>query len=350
MRRRALHLLRGAGLAMPTVLALSGTAEAAPAAGKEQRASEAATPAARLSPTPGDVAPADPVEAAFGLFPKVRRETRDEAASAGGPDGGASAARQPLPAPPEMNEVAPGVVEAARSEPAPPVPQISAYAPLEPPSLGFEKVLEAPPHPLEVTFSPTQATPAPIVLGPRPFAVPLPRRRPAAPKTGTPYEVASLSQAEAVAVGAAPVDPAPIAAEGIAFGEPKKIPKEALPYLAILRREAAANKVPLWLAVGVGWVESKYNPKLRGTHGVVGLMQVMPSTARFQGYRGPTEKLLDPETNIVWGLRELGWDWAKAGGNPCLAIAKYKGGIATKGIPSAAVDYCHKAKKVTGML
>ncbi len=341
MRRRALHLVRGAGLAIPTLLALSGAVEAAPAAGKEQRASEAATPAGRLAPTPGDVAPGDPVDAAFGLFPK----TRHEAASAG-----ASAVPQAPPPPPTMSEVEPGVVEAARPERAPVVPLVSAFAPLEPPSPGFDKVLEGSPGPATVTLAPVDLTPAPVAVGPRVFSGPLPRRRPAPPKTEVPYEVASLSQAEAVAVGAARIDPAPIAAEGIAFGEPRKIPKEALPYLAILRREAAANKVPLWLAIGVGWVESKYNPKLRGTHGVVGLMQVMPSTARFQGYRGPTEKLLDPETNIVWGLRELGWDWAKANGNPCLAIAKYKGGIATKGIPSAAADYCRRAKQVTGML
>ena len=142
---------------------------------------------------------------------------------------------------------------------------------------------------------------------------------------------------------------APILAEG-QMGEPRRIPKEALPYLAILRREAAANKVPLWLAIGVGWVESKYNPGLRGTHGVVGIMQVMPSTARFQGYKGSNDQLLDPETNIVWGMRELGWDWAQAKGNPCLAVAKYKGGIMTRTIPSAAASYCQAAKRATGMI
>jgi soluble lytic murein transglycosylase-like protein len=108
--------------------------------------------------------------------------------------------------------------------------------------------------------------------------------------------------------------------------------------------------VPLWLALGVGFVESKFDPGLKGRHSVVGLMQVMPSTARFQGYRGSNEGLLDPETNIVWGMKELGWDYAAAKGDPCLAIAKYKGGIATKRISSAAADYCRRAKLVTGMI
>lgn len=182
--------------------------------------------------------------------------------------------------------------------------------------------------------------------------VPLPKRRPEPPAA----QVASLGAAASTPVPEEFERPASSeeggprrdAAEAIA-GEPKRIPKEALPYLSILRREAAANKVPLWLAIGVGWVESKYNPGLRGSHGVVGIMQVMPSTARYQGYRGPTEKLLEPETNIVWGMRELGWTWEKAKGDPCFAIAKYKGGIMTSRISAAAFDYCRKAKQVTGM-
>ena len=91
--------------------------------------------------------------------------------------------------------------------------------------------------------------------------------------------------------------------------------------------------MPLWLAIGVGYVESKYDPKLRGSHTVVGIMQVMPSTARFQGYKGTNEQLFDPETNIVWGLRELGSAYASAKGDPCLAIAKYQGGITRTTVP-----------------
>ena len=186
-------------------------------------------------------------------------------------------------------------------------------------------------------------------------AVPLPKRRPTPPPT-TAEEGAAVAGETRVAslgvdVGPTPAraEPAPILAEDGVFGEPKVIPKEARPYLDLLRREAAANKVPLWLAVGVGWVESKYQPNLRGTHGVVGLMQVMPSTARYQGYKGPTEKLIEPETNIVWGMRELGWTWKEAKGDACLAIAKYKGGVRTKTISQAARDYCTRARKVTGM-
>jgi hypothetical protein len=190
-----------------------------------------------------------------------------------------------------------------------------------------------------------------------PTALPsvLPRPRPSRPPT----RLASLGrQPDATLADDAEVE-AEIGeateADGLApagprtLGEPKRIPPQAMPYLPILRREAKANGVPLWLAIGVGWVESRYQPKLKGSHGVLGLMQVMPATARFQGYRGATEGLLDPETNIVWGLRELGWAWKRSGGDVCLTVAKYKGGIMTTTISSSAADYCRTVREVTGM-
>lgn len=324
MRRRALRLIGRVGLIGPTLVVLAAHAHALSPAEKERRGREAARPAARMVPAPGDAVPSDPVAAAFALFPASGGERREETAS----DADAATA-ETVPAPVAVVRVDADVVEVARRD----APQLvlSAYAPVEPTATPIDAVLRGE---VATTVEP---------LGSRPFDVPVPRRRPSPP----PVRLASLTP-EPLS-DATPV-PAPIAGEVAVFGEPKRIPKEALPYLAIIRREAAANKVPLWLALGVGWVESKYDPRLRGTHGVVGLMQVMPSTARFQGYRGSTEKLLEAETNIVWGMKELGWDWAKSGGNPCLAIAKYKGGIATKGIGAAAADYCRRAKIVTGML
>ncbi len=142
---------------------------------------------------------------------------------------------------------------------------------------------------------------------------------------------------------ARPLDAAPI------LGEPKRIPEGASAYLDIFRREASVNKIPLWLALGVAWVESKFDPKLRGTHTVVGMMQVMPSTAREMGYRGTTNQLFNPETNIVWGMKELAQDYQIAKGDICLTIAKYKGGFRTHTINKGAWNYCSQVKRVTGM-
>jgi hypothetical protein len=136
---------------------------------------------------------------------------------------------------------------------------------------------------------------------------------------------------------------------GTTAGLPRLYPKGSEDYLDIIKREARANDVPLWIALGVIWVESKYNPKLRGSHGVLGMMQVMPSTARYIGYSGSTEQLLDAETNIVWGMKELGKDYKLANGDLCMTIAKYTGGFMTKRVRPAAQRYCNEVRRVTGM-
>lgn len=240
-----------------------------------------------------------------------------------------------LAAPPPLDLDAPSPKEVPVATPAPAAPDPGLRAGDGETAMGYAPASAG--NPADRVFAAV----------PQPIAVPLPRRRPSVPTVAS--QVAALDAAAAVGAPEKLAEAPPILAEDGVLGPPKKIPKEALPYLRLIEREAAKNKVPLWLAIGVGWVESKYDPKLRGSHTVLGIMQVMPSTARFQGYKGTTEGLLDPETNIVWGMKELGWDYAAAKGDACLAIAKYKGGIMTKRISAAAADYCRRAKIVTGM-
>lgn len=141
-------------------------------------------------------------------------------------------------------------------------------------------------------------------------------------------------------------DPAPILADE---GAPLKMPKGAAPYLDLIRREARANGVPLWMALGLIWVESKYDPNLRGAQGVLGLMQVMPSTARYLGFTGTNEDLLRPEVNVKWGMKELAKDIRYAKGDVCLTAAKYKGGLMTPRVNAGAQRYCDLMRQVTGM-
>ena len=348
MRRRALRMIRKAGLIAPTLVAVAAHAQSVGPAAKDGRDREIVPAAARLAPDPSDIAPADPVGAAFDLFPARR--------VAAAPTSKVETRRSEPPPPAAVAEVAPGVVAVER--PTVPVvvpdPPSAAAMPVEA-MAGSAMASYAPTtvssQPIERVFADPAATSPAVATAfvPRPLSVPVPRRRPVDGGTeGAAEPTLRLASLEPEPLRGPAPEAAPISAEGV-FGEPKKIPEAAKPYMALIRREAAANKVPLWLAVGVGWVESKYQPNLRGSHGVVGLMQVMPSTARFQGYRGPTEKLLEPETNIVWGMKELGWTWKDAKGDACLAIAKYKGGIRTKSISPAAADYCKRAKAVTGM-
>jgi hypothetical protein len=132
-------------------------------------------------------------------------------------------------------------------------------------------------------------------------------------------------------------------------GIPRRYPMGSAPYLDLIAREAKANGVPLWVALGVIWVESKYNPKLRGSHGVLGMMQVMPSTARYLGYTGTNEQLLEPETNVIWGMKELGKGYKLSNGDLCMTVAKYTGGFMTNRVRPAAQRYCNEVRRITGM-
>ena len=71
--------------------------------------------------------------------------------------------------------------------------------------------------------------------------------------------------------------------------------------------------------------ESRYNPAARNGP-YMGLMQIHPQTARTMGFRGSPEALLDPETNLRYGLRYLRGAWIVADGNPDRAVMWYARG------------------------
>ncbi|MGC4082079.1 MAG: lytic transglycosylase domain-containing protein [Vicinamibacterales bacterium] len=66
-------------------------------------------------------------------------------------------------------------------------------------------------------------------------------------------------------------------------------------------RKLAAEGVDAALVRAVIQVESAYQPRARSTKGAVGLMQVLPSTARQDGIRN----LYDPTSNIRAGVTHL---------------------------------------------
>ena len=67
------------------------------------------------------------------------------------------------------------------------------------------------------------------------------------------------------------------------------LPFSARPF--IIRRHAKANGVPYRLARAVVQVESNFKEKARGAAGEIGLMQLMPTTARYIGYKGKMRAL-----------------------------------------------------------
>lgn len=71
--------------------------------------------------------------------------------------------------------------------------------------------------------------------------------------------------------------------------------------------------------------ESGYNPSARAGP-YYGLLQILPQTARTMGYRGPDSGLLDPDTNLKYGVKYLRGAYIVAGGNKDKAMYWYAHG------------------------
>lgn len=95
---------------------------------------------------------------------------------------------------------------------------------------------------------------------------------------------------------------------------------------ALVARYAQANGVPTALVDRVIMRESRFNPGLHRGRRFWGLMQLRPATARSLGYRGRPEGLLDPATNLAYGVLYLANAWRIARGDPALAIRLYSSG------------------------
>lgn len=85
---------------------------------------------------------------------------------------------------------------------------------------------------------------------------------------------------------------------------PPALPIEAAsaaPYGAIIDRVAAEQGVPVKLVRAVIQVESAYQERARSRKGAMGLMQLMPETARQYAVADP----YDPAANIEAGIKHL---------------------------------------------
>lgn len=119
----------------------------------------------------------------------------------------------------------------------------------------------------------------------------------------------------------------------------------AKPYHKIIQRHAQKHGVPVRLAHAFVKVESNYNYKTRGRLGEVGLMQLMPSTARGIGYKGSMRALYNPETNIAWGMKYLAMAYKKAGGDTCKTVMRYQSGLWAKRYSKWNRIYCSRVKR-----
>ncbi len=114
-------------------------------------------------------------------------------------------------------------------------------------------------------------------------------------------------------------------------------------YLPIVLRESKAAGLPPELADAVAMVETGYRPDAVGSSGEIGIMQVMPATARQLGFFGTAAELADPATNIRLGVRYLARAWALAGGDVCRSLTKYRAGLGQAVMTPLSARYCARA-------
>ncbi len=127
--------------------------------------------------------------------------------------------------------------------------------------------------------------------------------------------------ATTVAAPALPENPPPL-------DEPQKRngPWSRADIVATIEREAKRAGIPAEIAEAVAHTESGLNPSRIGADGEIGLMQVLPSTARMMGFSGSLADLAVPDTNIRYGVTYLAQAYRLAGGDLCTAAMKYRAG------------------------
>jgi Transglycosylase SLT domain len=111
-------------------------------------------------------------------------------------------------------------------------------------------------------------------------------------------------------------------------------------YRALAAREAAQQGLEAEIAEAVIAVEGGFNPGAIGAAGEIGLMQILPSTARMLGFVGSNADLAVPETNVHFGVIYLAQAWRLAGGDLCTAVMKYRAGHGETRFSYLSLNYC----------
>ena len=99
-------------------------------------------------------------------------------------------------------------------------------------------------------------------------------------------------------------------------------PTQPVKYGEIIDRVSAQHGVDAKLVRAVIQVESAYHERARSPKGAMGLMQLMPSTARQLNVSNP----FDPEQNVDAGVRHLKKLLESYGGDVKLTLAAYNAG------------------------
>ena len=146
-----------------------------------------------------------------------------------------------------------------------------------------------------------------------------------------------------------PEPPDPTATEGTSASQaPAGTIADAVPYGDIIDRVAAAHRVDARLVRAMISVESGYQERARSRKGAMGLMQLMPETARRFNVTDP----YNPQANIEGGIRYLRTLLDRFPER--LALAAYNAGEAAverfRGVPPYAEtrDYVTRVLRLVG--
>ena len=115
------------------------------------------------------------------------------------------------------------------------------------------------------------------------------------------------------------VDPMPVSSRTVHVRRQPADPKIS----RLLRDAARKHELDPTLVQAVIQVESNYNPKAVSRKGTLGLMQLIPATARRYGVSDP----FDPQQNIEGGVRHLRDLLDIFEGDLNLALAGYNAGV-----------------------
>jgi len=108
------------------------------------------------------------------------------------------------------------------------------------------------------------------------------------------------------------------------FGEDKArdFPEERRRLQSLVERAGSKHRVNPDLIKAIIKVESDFDPQAVSSKGALGLMQLMPETARRWG----VSRVFDPEENLDGGIQHFKWLLQQFEGNLRLALAAYNAG------------------------
>jgi len=118
-----------------------------------------------------------------------------------------------------------------------------------------------------------------------------------------------------------PPEPSEVVADALEQAAPTGGLLETTPYGEIISAVSEAHGVDPLLVRALIQVESNYRPKAKSPRGAMGLMQLMPSTAKEYKVRNP----FDPRANIEAGIRHLKALLDRLGSTQ-MALAAYNAG------------------------